>query len=716
MIITKQDALLEMKHRLKLRKQASKKFKVFLMHVVPAFYTELKFDDYLDKLVQRLQDLIEKQYLVREMRAELSKIYVMQKNIAKLTEFFTVTEDKEVLNYYISSWTATVNERKRYIYNKLQIIAGLDDRSFIRDTSTLLSSFTVEINNVCDSAILKMTISLPPGAGKSLTTTLLSAWIIGRDPENASIMRNSFAADLAEKMSYEVRAVIESPEFRYIFPNVTLSKSRKSVKGWSVVGQREYSYFGGGPGSTISGKRARTFAMYDDFVKGINEARSMTELANTWGFYTSVHTQRMISGTAELIIGTRYVFNDLIGKVLERQARLWEQIKVPALKTIVLENGDTIEQSFCSEIKTTEEYLLNREQMPEDIWRAVAMQEPLGEEGFLYPRANIKYFTLDELEEVSHIVGYCDTADTGTDFLAGIILQGRVPFYTKEEWMQLHKEHPILHEWDKQWYVVSENGNVTVDLSSLPEEDSRITNVLRKELFSRFQAKMEYYLTDVVFSDKAIGETKPKVANMIINNNPFYFTFESNKDGKAYSKEINRLVSGKCFTTIKSKVTTGNKEARRLNNADRVMNFIHFRSDVKPNSDYQKFMDQFLSIQKTDKNVPDDAADVLSLAAEELFFKSLQFMDFISMKKEPETFASQQKELSYDEKRYEFYLNITRGKQLTVLRVDYTDNIRNYLIGLLDSINKEHKEFLKSEIARLDLKFFKKEKPLKRLN
>jgi hypothetical protein len=707
MIYKSSEIINELKKRSRLRKKCRESFWDFLQFMVPEFFTDYKYDKYMKKLSGRCEALVRKQDLIRFVRAVVNLTYKDQNTIGKMSLYGGVGSKCFLIHLFL--WLIILDARRNIIYPKLRSICDYDEgKIFRKPKDNSVKTFTDACNYICDNAILKLTISLPPGAGKTLISSLLSAWVIGQNPINGSVMRNSYSADMAESMSFGVRAFIESDKFRYIFPEVELSKKRKSVKGWSVEGSTELTYFGSGPGGSVSGKRAKTLAMYDDFCKNMEEALSEAEIKSTWSFYTSVHIQRTTSGTAELIIGTRYVKNDLIGSVLEKEGEKWEVIKFKGLIEVENENGEIEERSFCEEIKTTEEYKSMRRVTDKFIFDSVIQQKPIGDEGMMFPLSSLKTFSMHELHDINYYVGFCDTADEGSDFLAAIILAGAKPRYRDFEWEELKKEYECINDWTEDMYSIDEYGSVFVDIKNIKPSVYLVPSNLYEKLYVDFMVPMNYYLVDVVFLQDGVGITTPKVCSLIERYNPNEFTFESNKDGKAYARSVSDLIRNRANTIIKTEFQSGNKYTRMLNESSRIKNYIYFRDDYELGSEYAKFMEILGQIPKLSKAKYDDPGDVLALASK-FIFNLGSFIDAIDISKK-DTFKIRidNKPCSMDENKYGVFLKIKEKKKIKVLRTIYEEEIRKYMIDLIDVFQKDKPSliFLKEEIQRLDLKFF----------
>jgi predicted phage terminase large subunit-like protein len=274
-----------------------------------------------------------------------------------------------------------------------------------------LKQIAKAFQDVADGKIKKMSVSLPPRAGKSYITSLYCAWILGRHPSE-SVMRNTCTATLAMKLSYDAREIVRSEKFQAVFPEVKISQDKGAVGGWNTNKARQVSYFGAGVGGTIIGFGATKVAITDDLFKSMEEAMSETIREKTWSWKQATHDSRMESGCAQIDIGTRWTRDDVIGKNTEDG--IYEvQIIVPALD----ENGN----SFCEAVMTTAEYLDKKSRMIEEIWSAEYMQNPIDIKGRLFE--NLKMF--DDLDFVTKnsegALAYIDVADEGSDFLCLVV-------------------------------------------------------------------------------------------------------------------------------------------------------------------------------------------------------------------------------------------------------------------------------------------------------
>lgn len=461
---------------------------------------------------------------------------------------------------YISAEEIRAEKRRRNFWEFCVYM----DPGFFTEAKWHLKLIAKYLQKLADNEIDKLIISEPPRAGKSYEVSLFHAWTIGKFPEESS-MRNSYAAELAEKFSYNIRDIIQTEKYQRIFPDIELKKDRRSVSDWSITQAKDASYFCAGVGGPITGKGCKKVGTLDDPIKNIEDALSETILEKTWQWYTSTHLSRFETGCANLHVATRWSRKDPIGRILENKTGVyvedyvqvhddWYVITIPALI-----DG----KSFCEEIKTTEEYLELKEITDEFIWEAEFMQHPIESKGLLYPAEQLKRFTMADLatKKPDGIVGFTDTADKGNDYLCSIIGQ-RFGEYT--------------------------------------------------------------YITDVIYTQDGVEITEPLVAQMIIDTKTDIMTIESNNGGSSYARNVRNLVRPKWKCSVIDEHQSTNKETRILMNAGYIKDYFYFRSDYEPGSDYDKYMRSLTSYVRLGRNKNDDAPDGTTGLGEKMKYRTFR--------------------------------------------------------------------------------------------
>jgi len=407
------------------------------------------------------------------------------------------------------------------------------------------------MQRIFDGTIKRLAVSLPPRAGKSYMTSLFVAWWIGKRRKDA-IMRNTHTARLSLKFSNDIKEIIKSSKYIKVFGEIEFTKD--AAEDWTVKEAKTgITYFCAGVGGNITGFGCNGVAILDDSIKNFEEASSDLQLEKKWEWYTGVHKQRIEGDAPEIHIGTRWSCDDIMGKT-EELGMYDEVIRVPALI-----NGET----FCKAVKTTEQYLEDKKMLPEHIFEAELMQNPIEVKGRLYHLNELNRFTMDELKgKPDGVINATDTADEGTDSLCS----------------------PVGYIYGDKIFV-----------------------------------------TDVIFTTDPIETTQPLVAAMLDRHNVKRAKFESNNGGKGFALKVKELKKGK--THIEWKQTVSNKHTRIMMESPNIKENFYFRSDVDSGSDYWKYLDELCKYKKTGgkTNKHDDAADGTTMLSEFSNKKTMKF-------------------------------------------------------------------------------------------
>jgi predicted phage terminase large subunit-like protein len=185
--------------------------------------------------------------------------------------------------------------------------------------------------------LLRLIITFPPRHGKSeLTSRRFPAWLLGRDPYR-NIIFATYNQDFAEDYGRDVRGVLESAQYKQVFPETTLKKGSKAA---NRLGTEEggNAFFVGRGGSTTG--RGADFLIIDDPLKDRAEANSAVIRQELWDWYQDTATTRLMSDLgAIIIIMTRWHEDDLVGRLTDptnqyynaEEAAQWKIINIPAI-------------------------------------------------------------------------------------------------------------------------------------------------------------------------------------------------------------------------------------------------------------------------------------------------------------------------------------------------------------------------------------------------
>ena len=106
--------------------------------------------------------------------------------------------------------------------------------------------YAEKLQAVADGKIKRLIINMPPRHTKSeFASYLFPTWLMGRDPTK-KIIQATHTAELAVGFGRKVKNLIDSDDFRDIFPDVKLASDAKASGRWSTNGGGEYYAVGVG--------------------------------------------------------------------------------------------------------------------------------------------------------------------------------------------------------------------------------------------------------------------------------------------------------------------------------------------------------------------------------------------------------------------------------------------------------------------------------------
>lgn len=420
------------------------------------------------------------------------------------------------------------------------------ERQFLVDLCNDLQNFLTSDDEV-------LILNLPPRHGKSRTVGNLVEWLLGRDI-NAKIMTGSYNETLSTQFSKDVRNTIQEVKadkdkivFSDIFPGVSIKQGDGAMNLWSLEGGYN-NYLATAPGGTATGFGC-SLMIIDDLIKNAEEAYNANVLDKHWGWYSQTMLSRLEEGGKIIIIMTRWVTGDLAGRAIEHYKAEGKKIKHIKMKAVQDDKGTML----CDEILSYKSYLSKAKAMGPEIASANYQQEPIDIKGRLYNEFKT-YIDLPK-EKIVKISAYCDTADTGDDFLCNIIYA---------------------------------------------------------------DCKDSAYILDVIYTKEAMEITEPLVAEAYKKFNVNVADIESNNGGRAFARNIERITrdKGNYKTVVKWFHQSGNKIARILSNSAWVNNNIYMPIDWK--NKWGEFAKDIISYQKEGKNKHDDGPDALTGIAEKM--------------------------------------------------------------------------------------------------
>ncbi|GHU99202.1 terminase [Bacteroidia bacterium] len=424
--------------------------------------------------------------------------------------------------------------------------------------------------------IKRLIITMPPQHGKSVgASVLLPAYMLGLNAD-LKIAIASYNATLASRFNRRVQRVIDSKEYRELFPSTTIKSSGTSRSGYvrtsdqvEIIGASG-ELISVGRGGALTGNQVDVFIL-DDLYKNAMEANSPVVRDNCWEWYTSVVETRIHNGSSELIVFTRWHEEDLIGQLESKEKVVelatWEQLADHDADTWLRLNFEALKESRPTELdprrkgaalweeRHGRQLLLKKRRLDPRGFDALYQGKPSSKEGLLYGDMLRTYRSLPH--DIVRRGNYTDTADMGEDFLCSIC------------------------------YEAGADGTI--------------------------------YITDVVYSQEHMEITEKRVIEMLRRNATTEVTVESNNGGRGFARV---LAAGVPTARVEWFHQGANKEARILSNSTTVVRSVVMPCDWQVRwSDFGHHLATYRRLFRS--NRWHDAADALTGIVEKEVLGSL---------------------------------------------------------------------------------------------
>ena len=258
---------------------------------------------------------------------------------------------------------------------------------------------------VANGDLKRLIINMPPRHTKSeFASYLLPAWFLGQYPEK-KIIQTAHTAELSVGFGRKVRNLVDSEDYKEIFPELGLRADSKAAGRWST--NKGGEYFAIGVGGAVTGKGADLLIIDDPHSEQEGQSADPAVFDKVYDWYTSGPRQRLQPGGSIIIVMTRWHKRDLTGKIVKTSVQRegmdeWEVIEFPA----IMPSGNALWPEFWS-LKELEAL---RSELPAPKWQAQYQQDPSSEESALVKREWWQKWEDERPPQCEFIIQSWDTA------------------------------------------------------------------------------------------------------------------------------------------------------------------------------------------------------------------------------------------------------------------------------------------------------------------
>ena len=353
------------------------------------------------------------------------------------------------------------------------------------------------LKDLIDGKRPRLIITMPPRSGKSeIVSRRFPAYFLGKYPD-LSIISVSYSASLAEDFSRDVQRIIDSDEYKKIFPDTKLSdkkdKNYKRTSDFFEIVDHKGVYCSAGVGGSITGKGC-DILIIDDPIKNRQEANSETVRKKIYDWYSSTAYTRLSPIGGVIMMCTRWHLDDLIGKVLsDKNQKPFHVISYPAIaehdephrKQGEALHPERFSLEILNEIKST---------LSTADWLSLYQQKPVPEGGAIFETSKLRYYDeSSEPKRFDQVIGSWDmtfkenkTSDfvvgqlwgrKGADFYLLDMVRDRMDFVkTLKVFINFANKHKNCNCW-----LVEDKANGTAIISTLKKHISGIIPITPKE-------------------------------------------------------------------------------------------------------------------------------------------------------------------------------------------------------------------------------------------
>ena len=260
-----------------------------------------------------------------------------------------------------------------------------------------------KLERVANGELKRLIINMPPRHTKSeFASFLFPAWMMGKNPR-MKIIQATHTTELAVNFGRKTKNLIDSDDYKEVFPNVKLAADSKASGRWDT--SNGGMYYAVGVGSNLAG-RGGDLVIIDD-PHSEQTAMSNNGFDDAWEWYTGGPRQRLQPGGSIVLVQTRWSEKDMTGQLLRSMAKdpladQWEVVELPALF-----NDD---KPCWPEYWSFDDLSAVRASIPPSKWNAQYQQNPTGDENAIIRREWWKKWDRKVVPNLQYVIQSYDTA------------------------------------------------------------------------------------------------------------------------------------------------------------------------------------------------------------------------------------------------------------------------------------------------------------------
>lgn len=413
------------------------------------------------------------------------------------------------------------------------------------------------MQKLVDGELDILSISLPPGTGKSTLEIFLHSMMIGAFPDSCSLA-SGHSGTLTNSIYDGVNSILSDPDYLWHDVYPAAGTIITNVKEQTIDLGKKHRFSSltcRAIGASLTGAtRCEKLLTADDLVSGIEEALSIDRLDKLWTAYTNDLKSRKKLNCKELHLATRWSVHDPIGRL---QLMYADSSKAQFLVMPAVDEDGESNFNYRYGVGFDKVYFEDMKSNLDDCsWRALFMNQPIEREGLLYNEDELRrYFELPS-DSPEAIISVCDTKDKGADYCV----------------------MPIAYQYGNDFYIeeiICDNNN--------PE----IVETRLVEILLRHKVKLS--------------------------------RFESNSAGGKIAEKVQKEVKTRGgITRITTKYSTANKATRIIVDSPFVKEHFLFKDNsvIKNNKEYKRALGMLCSYTMAGRNAHDDVPDAFSMLAD----------------------------------------------------------------------------------------------------